>query len=138
MTDFAWDRVHRRGRALHHRVRGMAAGANRGDRISLGDESGVNAVLPLVELVAVASGADLCSHDRKAALAGDRDVRGGMFGRIDVGMAASAPECAVNRFSECVAGDMQGEHFAVGEWLLHPFGLMACQTLQVGLGKTAR
>ena len=113
VTGLAGDRVHRLGRALHHGVRRMAAGANRGVRVAFADQRRVDACVPLLELIGVAGAADLDHGDGKRR-AGWRSgfTAARMTGQVDVGMAAGAADRAVDRLRKRIAGYVQRERSA--------------------------
>src|SRR5208282_4168663 len=118
VTGLAGNRVHILGRAFDHDVGRMATGTKRGDRVAFVNEGRMDALLPLPELIAMTVAADLDHRDGKFALGADGGLRRRMTGQVDVGMAAGAPDRAVDRLREDVAGYVQRERFAVCEMLL--------------------
>ena len=102
MAGLAWNRIHRRGRTLDHRMRRMATGTDRSRRVAIGDQRRVNARVPLLELVIVAGVADLHHCDGKLALAGDRISRWRMAAQAYVNVAAGTSEHAMDRLREVI------------------------------------
>ena len=77
-------------RTLDDRMRAMAVRAYGGRRIAAAHQRRVNAALPFLEPVDMASAAGLICRDRLTACALDVLLARWMRGRIDVGMAAGA------------------------------------------------
>src|ERR1700722_3935910 len=102
MAGLAGNRIHRGGRSFDHRMRRMAAGADRSRRAAVGDQSRVNARFPLLELVVVTGAADLHHGDGKLTLAGNGIYRRRMVAQVDVNVAASAPKLAMDRLRKVI------------------------------------
>ena len=79
-------------RALDDRMRIMAIGADRRRRIAAAHQRGVNAALPLLELVGMTAAADLGHGDGKAARTSISLSAGRMRGGINVGVTAGAAD----------------------------------------------
>src|SRR5208337_2507830 len=123
------------GHTLDHGMRRMAARAHWGDRVTFTDQGRVDAFVPLPELLAVTGAADLDHGEGKVALAADRVRRRRMTGQVHVGMAAGAPDRAVDRLRQAIARYVQRERSAVYERLLEPRHPVTAQTLPVSRGQ---
>ncbi len=124
--------VDARGRAFDHGMRVMAVGADRGRRIAGAHQCGMNAGLPLLELVGVAVLAKLGCGDGKAARALDLVFGRRMRGGIDVGVAASTADGLVHGLYEQIGRHVQMKRVAVLQLLVHAGGAVTTETLLVG------
>ena len=107
-------------RTLDHRMRVMTIRADRCRRIALARQRGMNAAVPLLDLVGMATFAGFGRSDGIAARGLDVLFAGWMRGGIDVGVTAGATVGTVDRLAVHVGRHLQAQHVAVRQFFSMP------------------
>ena len=121
----------------HHRMRTVTVSADGSVRVTLTEESSMNAALVQLEYRGVTGLADPVHLERIFTTAGDLPLDRGMVLERSGGMTDGAPDLVMHRFRKHSTLHLQGEHVSVRQFHLEALGGMAGETLPVQLGKSA-
>src|SRR3972149_270184 len=119
-------------RALDRRMWVMTIRADRCRRITLARQRGMNAAVPLLDLVGMAAFAGFGRSDGIAARGLDVFFAWRMRGGIDVGVTAGATVGTVDRFCVHVGRHLRTQAIAARQFFLHAGGTVTAETVLVG------